>query len=306
MPDGVGVESYAALLESARRPCVRVESGSEHVRRAVRGHDGVTRCGRVDDHAEGVHAPARRRTVEPGIAESEDAAVEADEVVPLPVRGRGHADDGHVEANGTGGAVEGGVAVAEDSAVGRDEPVAVAVSGRRHPDDGLVEHDRPGRAVERGVAVAEDAAVGRDEPVSLAARRRCHADDGLVQVDGTGRTVERGVAVAEDAAVGRDEPVAVAVSGRRHPHDRLGEPQVRKCRRPQCRSPPMGRHCTRRRHRPVATGRVSGHHDAAAVVVRADRARCARRTHARRERRGHPECKHRNQHQEGDGSSEDE
>ena len=160
------------LLEAIGRQCIRILPGPEEGRRAVGGHQAITRIGRVDDDAVGVHASASRRAVERRIAESEDAAVVPDEPVAAAVGRRGHADDRQVQADGTRRTVEGGVAVAEDAAVRSHQPVAVAVVRHAHADNRLVEHDRPGGAVEGGVAVAEDATVGSHEPVPVAVVRR--------------------------------------------------------------------------------------------------------------------------------------
>ena len=170
-----------------------------------------------------VHVQRPGRTVEPGVAEVEDAPVGGDQPVALAVRCGGHADDGLVEVQGTGGTVEPGVAEVEDAPVGGDQPVALAVRGRSHADDGLVEVQRRGGAEEPGVAVGEDTPVRSSHPVALAVgsggggdarlRHRVAASDGRDPVGG-------------DGTIGPDNAVARCARGAagRGCHHKCGRP----------------------------------------------------------------------------------
>ena len=129
------------------------------------------------------------------------------------MRARGHADDGGVEGERSGGADEGGIAEGEDPAVRGDQPVAAAGCRTGQSDHRRVESQPARGSVEDRVAEGEDSAVRGDQPVAAAGRRGRHVDDRGVEPLATHRSIKCGVTVGEDPAVRGDQPVAAAGRG---------------------------------------------------------------------------------------------
>ena len=204
----------------------------------------------------------RRRAVEPGVAELEDAPVTCHQPVATAGCRADHSHDRCVQVDLTRGAIEAGVTEVENAPVAGHQPVAPTGPGGGDPDDRLVEM-RVNRAVEPGAPEGGDLSVRCDDPEA--------GGDGIgrdtnqtTRADGTrGTRFDRGLAEGPDGVDTRSDR-GVVYPGRggrpgagRTPGGRPTRPKKKTMKTRGDTAPPMVRSMPSRR--PLTTFEGSDH-----------------------------------------------